>query len=352
MNFRLLKGLKDFQNLDLSVILLNHGRLADEIENLGIPVDIVDETQLGFPRILKKISTLIKKKRPDVLHCHLYKLNILAFLATLGGGRTASLVSTQHGMPELVGRRGDLKYFALSRFNFLLMSRWFHGSVAVSNEIRKALIGQYGFNEKRTFLIYNGTENHEGPIPERSGQDFTIGSTGRFFPVKDFNLMVETARDVVKMESDIRFEIAGDGPEKERVAETISRYGIEKSFLLRGFLDDVSPFYKEIDVYINTSKHEGIPMSILEAMALGLPIIAPDVGGVGEIIEDGVQGFLVKGRNPQDFADRCIRLYRDERLRRQMGAAAKERVETVFSHHRMADNYYELYRAITKTNTM
>jgi len=345
MNFQLLKGLKDFKDLDLSLIVLNRGRLADEVENLGIPVDVVDETQFGFTRILKEVKALIKKKQADLIHCHVHNLSILVFLATRSKN-AVSLVSTEHGMPELVGRKWNLKYFATNRINLFILSRWFHGTVAVSNDVRSALVERYGFNEKRTFLIYNGTQECDPPIQERTGEDFTIGSTGRFFSVKDYPLMVEIARDVVKMESSIRFEIAGDGPEKDRVAEMIRRYGIEKSFLLRGFLEDVTPFYRGIDVYMNTSVHEGIPMSILEAMAHGLPIIAPDVGGLGEIIEDGVQGFLVKGRNPQDFADRCVRLYKDEQLRRQMGVAARDRMKAVFSHHRMAQNYYDLYQMV------
>ena len=348
MGFQLLKSLKDFNDLDLSVIVLNRGRFAAEIENIGIPVDVVDEKQFGFTQLLERVKALIKKKRPDVIHCHLYKLNILAFLAARGKN-AASLVSTQHGMPEFIGRKWNLKYFALNRINFFLLSRWFHATVAVSNNVRKALVEQYGFNEKRTFLIYNGAQESDAQSKERTGKNFTIGAAGRYFPVKDFPFMVEIARNALEMESAIRFEIAGDGPEKNRVAEMIRRYGIEESFLLRGFLDDVVPFYTGIDVFMNTSVHEGLPMSILEAMAHGLPIIAPEVGGLGEIIEDGVQGFLIKGRDPKVFANRCVQLYKDKQLRRQMGLAARKRMETVFSNRRMANDYFELYRTAADT---
>ena len=351
MEFQLLKGLKVYEDLDLSVVVLNRGRFAREIENIGIPVDVVDETKFGFLQLLERVKALIKKKRPDVIHCHFHKLNILALLAT-HMGKTAFLIGTQHGLPELVNRKWNLKYFALNRINLFILSRWFRGTVAVSNDVRKALLEQYGFTEKRTFLIYNGTQESDAPIRERTGKDFTVGAAGRFFPVKDFPLMVEIARNAVEKESGIRFEIAGDGPEKDRVAEMIRRHGIEKSFLLRGFIEDVASFYKEIDVYMNTSVHKGIPMSVLEAMAQGLPVIAPDVGGLGEIIEDGVQGFLVKGRDPNDFADRCVRLYKDEQLRQRMGLAARKRMETVFSHSRMAHNYHELYRLVAAPSSV
>jgi glycosyltransferase involved in cell wall biosynthesis len=350
MDYCLLKGLKAFPDLDLSAIILNHGRFADEVRKLGIPVNVVDETQLCFPQILRRVREILQADGPDVVHCHWYKANLLAYLASRRG-KTISLVSTQHGMPEYLGRRVDIKYSVLHRFNFFLLSRYFQGTVAVSNEVRKTLTERHGFDEGRTFVIYNGTEPCDGALPARSGGRFTIGSSGRFFPVKDFPLMVEIAREIAKYEAGIRFELAGTGPEKERIAEMVRLHGLDRTFLLRGFLSEVSGFYRGLDLYLNTSRHEGIPMSVLEAMAHGLPVVAPDVGGLKEILDDGVHGFLVKGRDPRSFAERCMLLYRDDALRQRMGLAAKARIETVFSNDRMARDYHELYRNIAKERT-
>ena len=123
-------------------------------------------------------------------------------------------------------------------------------------------------------------------------------------------------------------------------------HGLERTFLLRGFLSDMSGFYQGLDLYLNTSRHEGIPMSVLEAMAHGLPVVAPNVGGLKEIVDEGVHGFLVQERDPGSFADRCMLLYRDEGLRQRMGLASKERIEAVFSNRRMARDYHGLYRSI------
>jgi L-malate glycosyltransferase len=123
----------------------------------------------------------------------------------------------------------------------------------------------------------------------------------------------------------------------------IQKYGLEKSFSLPGFETDMSAFYKRIDVFMNTSLHEGIPLSVLEAMSYGIPIVAPKVGGFQEIIEDNVYGFLVEGRNPEDFARQCLKLYEDASLRKKMGAAARRRVVNDFSVNRMAQDYYQLY---------
>jgi glycosyltransferase involved in cell wall biosynthesis len=117
---------------------------------------------------------------------------------------------------------------------------------------------------------------------------------------------------------------------------------MEGVFKLRGHIEDMPSFYSGIDVYINTSVHEGIPMSILEAMANGVPVIAPRVGGIAEIIDDEIEGFLITTRNPEDFAERCLRL-KDPELRRRMGAAARKKIERHFSAEKMASDYLKLY---------
>lgn len=159
--------------------------------------------------------------------------------------------------------------------------------------------------------------------------------------------MVEVAREITRHEAGIRFELAGTGPDEGRIAELVRLHKLERTFILRGFLSEVSTFYQGLHLYLNTSHHEGIPMSVLEAMAHGLPVVAPEVGGLKEVIDDGVHGFLVKGRDPQSFAERCIILYRDDALRQRMGLAAKDRIEAVFSQRRMASDYQDLYRDIS-----
>jgi glycosyltransferase involved in cell wall biosynthesis len=105
-------------------------------------------------------------------------------------------------------------------------------------------------------------------------------------------------------------------------------------------------FYTKIDIYINTSVHEGIPMSVLEAMSHKLPVIVPKVGGFVEIVEDGVHGYLVGNRNPSMFADRCIELLSDQKKRQQMAEAARQRVMDKFSRETMANQYYQLYQKL------
>jgi len=229
-----------------------------------------------------------------------------------------------------------------------MLPRCFQNIVAVSKDIQKAFVNQYRFPEDKVIVIRNGIEISENIPMRKEKNTFVIGSSGRLFPVKDYSLMVEVAREILKKTNGIRFELAGDGPERPKIEDLIKKNGLDGTFLLRGFVSDTTPFYSGLDLYINTSVHEGIPMSVLEAMSYGIPIIAPNVGGLTEIIENGIQGFLVEGRDAEDFAEKCIALYKNESLRRQMGLAAREKIMKKFSLENMVQQYYHLYCSISK----
>jgi len=344
MACHLLQGLKAYPDLELFSIVLNRGRLSEEIERLGIPCYIMDETKLSFLQILLEIRRILKKKPANIIHSHRYKENILAYFASRAK-KGIRLITTQHGMPGAEGKR-SIKDRLISRLNFFVLSSSFQNVVAVSKDIKNSFIDQFGFSENKVKVIHNGIVITEC-VPKVGEKNlFIIGSAGRFFPVKDYPLMVEVANEVLKKTNNIRFELAGEGPEKEKIKELIHKYGLEKSFLLTMFLSDASSFYNKLDLYLNTSFHEGIPMSVLEAMVLGIPVVAPNVGGLSEIVTDRVEGYLIADRNPKDFANKCLCLYENKSLRKQMGVAAHQRVAKDFTIHRTAEQYYSLYQDV------
>jgi glycosyltransferase involved in cell wall biosynthesis len=342
----LLQGLMKFRDLEIAAILLNDGRLADELRKSGTVVFVVDEKRKSFPEICLDIGKIRMKRHPDIIHSHRYKENILAYLASKTG-KNIQLVATQHGMPEMFEDNGNLKPRLISRLNFFLLSRSFRNVVTVSQDMQKTFIQHYGFKESKVTVIHNGIKIHKTSQGSRRHGDFVVGSSGRFFPVKDYPLMVEIARMVLEKVNGIRFELAGDGPERPKLQRLIKEYGLEEKFILRGFVDDIFHFYQGLDLYLCTSLHEGIPMSVLEAMAHGLPVIAPKVGGLKEILEDGVQGYLVEGRNPIDYAEKCIKIFENGDMRDKMRMAGRDKVAKDFSIDQMAQKYYQLYRSVT-----
>lgn len=347
MAFNLLGGLKTLPGIELFVIVLNRGRLSQALERLGISVYVIDESEHSFLTIIRRTASIVRRHAPQVIHAHRYKENILAYLVSIALPEGAALVSTQHGMPETYHRSPSLGQRLKSSVNYKLLASKFSRTVAVSSDIEEKLVNDYALPRDTVQLIRNGIVVPEVAVTSKPKDRFVIGSAGRFFPVKDYLFMVEVAKEVSMKCDQIRFELAGDGPMLEEIQGLIEKYGLTGQFVVRGFFDDVGPFYRELDVYLNTSLHEGIPMSVLEAMAHRLPTIAPKIGGLKEIITDGVDGYLVDARNPEYFADRCLALYENAALRRQMANAAREKIIREFSMQRMAQQYADLCRHAT-----
>ena len=342
MCLRLLTGLGGMPDVERSAILLNEGRLSNEVRNLGIPMAVVDETTTGFLRAVRRVRETVREFRPDVLHTHRLKENILGYLSAGGAGKGIPLVCTQHGLDEPQLR---LKWRLLSAVNRHLMSAHFRYVVAVSEDVRDALSGRNGIPGGKVVVIHNGTDVRSHAPGTTGDRPFTIGSAGRLFPVKDYPLLVDVAAEICRHAGNVRFELAGEGPEFEKVAQRVRNRGLEGRFTMKGFVENMPEFYRGLDLYINTSLHEGFPMSVLEAMAHGLPVVAPAGGGIREAVADGVHGYLVDGRDPGGFARRCHEICRDPELRSRMGAACREKVAGEFSIRAMAERYMELYRA-------
>ena len=224
-----------------------------------------------------------------------------------------------------------------------LLSKSFKKVVVVSKDMQKIFTNRLRFKENKVAMIHNGADIPDCSTKKREKSKFIVGSMGRIYPVKDYPLMVEVAREVSKRTDKIQFVLAGDGPDRGKIMELIERNGLRNMFLLKGFVDNLSEFYPYLDLYMNTSLHEGIPMSILEAMSYELPIIAPNVGGIKEIVNNGIEGYLLDERDPKRFADLCLQLQNNNNLRKSMGVSARHKIENEYSNERMAKEYNRLY---------
>jgi glycosyltransferase involved in cell wall biosynthesis len=265
MAYNLLNRLKDYDDLDIAVILFNEGRLADELRSNGLTVHVIDENLNSLREISRKIRNIVDSNHPDIIHSHRYKENIFALMISVCC-RGIKLISTQHGLPEYHTKKLNIIQRLKMRSNFFALSRYFI-TVAVSEDIRNVLINHFGFLKEKVEVIHNGIELPPLQHHRKAGP-FVIGSSGRLFPVKDYPLMVEIARAIAATGAeDVRFELAGDGPELSTLESLVQRYGLNASFNLKGHLDNMDTFYSGLDIYLNTSVPEGIPMTILEAQS-------------------------------------------------------------------------------------
>jgi glycosyltransferase involved in cell wall biosynthesis len=344
MAYQLLREQQTDPGLQVSAFILNDGVLAKKLRNASISIDVHDEHHSSFLTLLSAVRSSVARNRPDIIHSHRLKENVLAYLASRGK-RKIRLVATQHGLPEAHQRNMLCRAGLVASLNRTILRNRFDRVVGVSAAIREHFVSSWRFPQERIAVIHNGIELPISAPKEVGGSELRIGSAGRLFAVKDYPLMVEIANGVVRKNPDIRFELVGEGPERDRIEQRVQQHRLETVFSMPGHSDDISSFYSKIDVYLNSSEHEGIPMSILEAMAYGLPVVAPKVGGIAEIIEDGVDGFLVSGREPEAFVGPILQL-QDADLRLRIGRAARNKIEQSFSSEQMADQYSTLYRHV------
>lgn len=345
MAHNLISHLSQFPDLEIQVIILNEGKLAEKLRSAGFSLYVINEQSNNFFQIFRKIKSIACRHRPDVIHSHRNKENLLAFFTYLALPDTR-LVSTLHGLPEFINKRPQLNSKLKILLNNQILSRYFT-TVAVSADIRNTLAGRFNFPANRIEVIHNGIDFSGEVVAKFRKDHFIVGSSGRLFPVKDFPLMIEIARLLSNSHGDsFRFLLAGDGPEFEKISTLINDYDLNDRFTLLGHQNNMSSFYNSIDLYINTSIHEGIPMTILEAFAHGIPVIAPAVGGIPEIVSEGEDGFLIETRDPHDFAKKCIYLQENESVRVAMARSAQENVMKSFSAQTMAASYHQLYYQI------
>lgn len=346
MIYQLACGLSKIPRLELCVVLLNNNRLAEKLIAFGIAVKIYDESNQSFLSILGDVRKFVAKFSPNIIHSHRYKENILAWLSCLGISK-AKLVVTQHGMPEKRRKKQSIKNRLRTVCFFRQLSWCFNRTIVVSEEMRQALKGKYGFSNGNITVIHNGIEVPKD-VGKQEKQPLVIGSAGRLYPVKDYSLLVDIAAQVVMQNDTINFVLAGDGPQRLRLEQKVKNYGIEDRFMFLGHQEDMVTFYRGLDVYINTSVHEGIPMSILEAMSYELPVVVPDVGGFPEIVHNNRHGFLIQERNLRLYVDSLLYLNLNKNLRLKIAKSARKRVVECFSRETMTQKYFNLYEEVLK----
>ena len=343
--FNLLTGLKQEAGLRVVALALNEGELTERLRDAGITTHVIPETKHTLVGILWRAARVLRNERIAVIHAHRYKENLLAWLLAkrLGIGE---IVTTIHGLPESPENQGDEVQAVgwTRRLDFMVVSKLFTVAVAVSDEMKRALVGRYGFRDDRVQVIRNGARVPAAmPPPATMGGSFHIGTVGRLVPIKGLDLFLEVAAEVRRHAPDVRFSILGDGPLREELGRQAARLGIGDGVELLAPRPDPFGYYRSLDLYLNTSVHEGLPLSVVEAMACGKPVVSAAVGGIPEIVTHGEHGFLVEGRDPGRFAERCLTLMRDNRLRRKMGEDAAVAARSRLSAEAMAQAYRRLY---------
>jgi len=231
-------------------------------------------------------------------------------------------------------------YSPLSRHLYLALerqlSRWSHTIINVSRSQHLEGLDLRLFRPEQGVVIVNGVDIEdmerallEAPIRRESlgltADDVVIGCISRFDPIKRIELLVEALRRLRGRFPRLALVLVGGGGEQQRIRRLVFESGLSERVIFTGFLENPARIQPVLDLYVASSRKEGLPLSILEAMAAGLPVVASRIPGYDEVLTDGVEGFLVPPRDPVAVAEAAATLLDDRDLARKMGAAGRER---------------------------
>ena len=308
-----------------------------------------------------RLAGLIRKLRPHVVHTHTAKAGAVGRVAVLLSGVRPRpiVVHTFHGH-VLRGYFGPLQE---SGFRLLerLLARGTDALVAVSPQVRDDLVGLGVAPADRFVVVRLGIELEErvggdGDARARARQllgvpddRFLVGWMGRMTAVKRTDDVLLAFKELRDRGVDAGLCLVGDGPDRDGLEERAYELGIARHLFSLGYQDAVADWYAAFDVLILPSANEGTPVSVIEALAARRPVVATDVGGVSDVVRDGVDGFLVEAGDTSALAERLAVLAGDEALRTRMGEAGRERVLRRYAVSRLVDDVDRLYRSLLAT---
>jgi len=310
----------------------SRGVLAGEIEALGWPVTALGIPSGLHPSLIVRLARSFRRWRPDVVHTHdqraLFYAGPAAWLT-----RVPMIVHTRHGRDVGATPRQTIILQYLSR----LVDRF----VCVSEEVAE-LSREQGIAGLGLRTILNGIDTSRfgfgGPDP--AGPVVTVA---RLSPEKDVANLVRATAMAAEWVPELRVEVAGGGPCLEDLRQLAADLGVGDRIAFLGEVRDVRSVLAHAQMFVLPSRSEGIPLTALEAMACGLPVVATRVGGLPEVVEDGVTGLLVPPADPAALAQAILDIGRDPERGLRMGQAGRERVEQHFEIRRMVADYESLY---------
>ncbi len=329
----------------------------------GVSIEVIDELHRNISpfrdlRAMLKLADLIRRERPTILHTHTAKAGAVGRVAALlaGSARPPIVVHTFHGHVL----RGYFNRPMTSAFRTLerLLARMTTRLVAVSPEVRDDLVALGVAPASKFAVIRLGIELDQrvgdGAVTRAearrqlgvSGDTFLVGWVGRMTAVKRTDLVVRTLERLVQDGVDARLLLVGDGPDRDGLERYAHELGVARRCLFLGYQEDVARWYDAIDVLLLPSVNEGTPVSVIEALAAERPAVATRVGGIPDVIRDGVDGFLVDSDDPGELAARLAELAKDPPQRAAMGAAGRVRVLERYSVDRLIDDIDRLYREL------
>lgn len=327
-------------------------RARDHLTNLFEEAKI-NITHLGKqkfdPRILSSLINFLKKGNFDLIHSHGY-----------GSDNFGRIVGSILGIPTIIHAHDENSNYPLIQniADFLLVPLT-SNAIAVSQNVKESCIKKRRINQKKIFVLHNGIplknfiRLDEKLIDEEKrrfgikSDSVVLGTVARLRKEKGLKYLIQSVPEILNSFSNIVFFIAGDGPIREELETLAKDLKVENKIIFAGFCNNIPAVLSLIDIFVAPSLTEGSPLGIFEAMAMGKPIIASNVGGIKEILNDNETALLVPAENSEQLAAKILFLLKNKNEMRSLGTKAFEeskKYDNSFLVKKLEDIYFELLK--------
>lgn len=342
--YTLLLALRQSGQHQVMAIIFNPGTLADKIREAGIPLQVLDESRENGLQLTRAVNQYVTEKRPDLIHSHRLKENII-------GG----LVATRHGIPSVRTLHGASEH-GFGAFNIrkrvlhdldYLCGRFLQKKIiAVSAPLARQLSSKYP--PSKVCLIHNGLDLEQigNNVKPKFQQPLKIGIVGRLVPVKRVDLFLEITATVLantSLEPKPRFRVIGDGPLRGELEQRADELELAGQLEFIGHVDNAEAQIAQLDVLVLCSDHEGLPMVALESMKHKTLVLTHAIGGLPQLLDDGRCGYLVDKQAASSFAEAIHTIANDCDGMRARTEIARQRLQDHYSSQAMAQDHINLY---------
>jgi len=328
--------------------LKDKGVLAGQIEGRGITVREFNFSGRLKPSLIYKLVRELKKENFSIVHCHGLFPSIWGRLAAIVARVPIRIVHCQN-LYYGHALRTIIKLWLLSYFTTKI--------IAVSEAVKMCLIKFVAIRPEKIIVIYNSSPDFklQSPYPNNkirgnlglNSDNFVIGTIGRLMDFKGHRFLIEAVAKCKSSYPHCKCIIGGDGPEKENLKLKIKSLNLDDTVLILGWKKDIENLLLAMDVFVYPSiLREGLPLALVEAASFSLPLIGTDIGGIPEIILDGVNGFIVPHSNSDAIAEKIKFFIENAAERKKMGESSREEWREKFTLEEMISKIDSLYKGL------
>jgi glycosyltransferase involved in cell wall biosynthesis len=323
------------------------GVVGQELIRAGHPVLSLDLDirRTPFRRIVAQVRKLIKEVRPDILHTHLYHPNLYGRLSSLGLGLKGVVASVHNSYTRVKFHRCLWNFFLSGVTDKVLVSSprvW--QDVRTWDRVPAAKLEMFPYG-----IRLEGLDEGLDPAQARAELGvggFVLGVVGRLEEQKGQRFLVAALPELAREIPDLRVLVVGAGRLDEALRRQVEALGVGPMVHFLGTRRDLPRLFRAMDLFVQPSSWEGLPLTLLMAMGAGLPVVGTRVSGITEVIADGTNGRLVPPGDPQALAGAILELYRRPERRRRMGQAARQTVRRDHSQAAMLRRLEGIYLSI------